>query len=98
MRNSGSIRHPWCLCVLLLSSAAHPLRAQAPATSEAIDVSITGVRTRLGGELIVSLYHGSDGWLQADSARLVRKLPLGADSIVTITFDGLPPTRATPSR
>jgi len=91
MSQSRFFRHSWSLWVFLLSSAAHPLRAQAPATAGAIDVTITGVRTRQDGELIVSLYDRAGGWLQADSARVVRKLPVGADSIVTIAFDGLPP-------
>jgi uncharacterized protein (DUF2141 family) len=70
---------------------ARLLPAQAPAPAGAIEVMITGVRVRQGGELIVALYDRLAGWLKPDSARVVRKLPVGADSVVIVAFDSLPP-------
>ena len=89
MTRSLSLCRPSSLPVLLLLVIAGSLTAQAPVPAGAIDVTITGVRTSQGGELIIALYDRAGGWLQTDSALAVRKLPVGADSVVTIAFDGL---------
>jgi uncharacterized protein (DUF2141 family) len=77
--------------VILLLFIARQVSAQVPAPAGAIAVTIAGVRIQQGGELIVALYDRPGGWLQPDSARAVRKLPVGGDSVVTVAFDGLPP-------
>jgi uncharacterized protein (DUF2141 family) len=83
------LRHRWSLSFLLSLALAGSLAAQATAPTGAIDVTITGIRVTQGGELIVALYDRPGGWLQTDSALAVRKLPVGADSVVTVAFDGL---------
>jgi len=83
------LRHHWSLSFLLSLLLAGSLAAQVTAPAGAIDVTITGIRITQGGELIVTLYDRPGGWLQPDLALAVRKLPVGADSIVTVAFDGL---------
>jgi uncharacterized protein (DUF2141 family) len=88
---SRFFRNPTSRSVILLLLLARTLPAQSPAPTGAIDVTITGVRVQQGGELIVALYDRAVGWLQPDSARVLRKLPVGPDSVVAIAFEGLPP-------
>jgi uncharacterized protein (DUF2141 family) len=90
MGQSPSVRHLSFRAILLSLFIAHALPAQAPAPTGAIDVTITGIRVKQGGELIVALYDRPGGWLQTDSALAVRKLPVGSDSVMTVAFDGLP--------
>jgi len=89
MRQSPGLRPRWSLSFLLSLTLAGSLAAQVPAPAGAIDVTISGIRVKQGGELIVALYDRAGGWLQTDSALAVRKLPVGADSVVSVTFDGL---------
>ncbi len=70
---------------------ARLLPAQGPAPAGGIKVTITPVRVEQGGELIVALYDRPAGWLKPDSAHVVRKLPVGPDSVVIVAFDSLPP-------
>ena len=93
MVQSLSFRHYWSLPALLCLFIVSSLPAQAPA-SGVIDVTITGVRVKQGGELIVALYDRPGGWLELDSARSVRRLPVTNDTIVTVVFDSLPPDSA----
>jgi uncharacterized protein (DUF2141 family) len=83
------LRHLFAITLPLLIT--RPLPAQAGVPAGAIDLTITGIRVTQGGELIVALYDRPGGWLQTDSALAVRKFPVGADSVMIVTFDSLPP-------
>ncbi len=80
----------YCLAVLVALPAGS-LRAQAsPAPVATLTVSVSGIRVREGGVLLVALYHGPAGWLELDSAVAVERVPVSGDSM-TVVFAGLPP-------
>jgi uncharacterized protein (DUF2141 family) len=58
-------------------------------TAGALQVTITGIRPKQAGVLLVALYDRESAWLSLDSARIVRRLPVTSDSLV-IVFDSLP--------
>jgi uncharacterized protein (DUF2141 family) len=74
------------------SARAAPADSTAAAADAAgtIAVTVTGVRARDGGRLIVALYRGADGWLKLERAFAHRIVPVTADS-TTVTFSGVPP-------
>jgi len=75
------------------AAAAAPESSASAATpaesSGTIAVTVTGVRARDGGDLIVSLYRGPDGWLKSERAFARRVVPVAGDSAVVV-FRGAP--------
>jgi uncharacterized protein (DUF2141 family) len=84
------IRFPgWVILGVALAPA--PLAAQsATRDTGTLQVTVTGIRTRDAGSLLIALYDRESAWLTLDSARMVKRIPAASDS-VTVTFDSLTP-------
>ncbi len=80
----------WCLLALAMLPAPFLSAQDSPPPVGTLQVSVTGIRVRQGGILLVALYHGRAGWLELDSAVAVARVPVGADSML-IAFEGVPP-------
>jgi uncharacterized protein (DUF2141 family) len=80
---------------MILSSLLMPAAAResgkggSNGESGAIVVVVHGIESDGGGDLIVSLYSGKDGWLDIEKAERKRILPVEGDSAV-VTFGDLP--------
>lgn len=80
----------WWLVALAMLPAPVLSAQDAPPAAGTLQVSVTGIRPRQGGVLLVALYRGRAGWLELDSAVAVERVPVSADSMM-IEFESLPP-------
>lgn len=90
-RGTPGFAVPPRLRVILLGALFAPLAlaAQDSPITATLQVTITGLRPKQAGELLVALYDRESAWLVPDSATTIARVAVDTDSL-TITFDSLP--------
>jgi uncharacterized protein (DUF2141 family) len=78
-----------CVLISLVACAASVPSFASEAGTGAVVVRVAGIKADQGGNLIVMLFRGADGWLDVERAFLRKVAKVDADS-ATVTFDGVP--------
>lgn len=75
-----------CILFVLVAAAGNAKEDK----SADVNVSVSTIKVKMGGDLIISLYDSKDSWLNLDKALVVKTVPADSDTIV-VKFENIAP-------